>query len=179
MLISMCFQFSMLNIYHPYGCHLKGRAIMRSASRYCPLAIRWWNTRCSNLLLLIGCCSTSGTYFQDQRTDTCLQILSLVGIDETLVNFIKQSTQQRGKGTDKERGPKSNPEAHKPKGGHKGRAKREDSSPSQKRTNPRGVTRGQRNKLCSRNLYAHRTLLGADEHIELSMWLIGRTLALR
>jgi hypothetical protein len=23
-----CFQFSMLNIYHPYGCHLKGKAIM-------------------------------------------------------------------------------------------------------------------------------------------------------
>jgi hypothetical protein len=33
--------------------------------------------------------------------------------------------------------------------------------------------------LCSRNCYAHRTLLGADEHIELCMWLIGRTLALR
>ncbi len=23
--ITMCFQFSMLNIYHPYGCHVKGR----------------------------------------------------------------------------------------------------------------------------------------------------------
>jgi hypothetical protein len=31
MLTTICFQFSMLNIYHqyPYGCHLKGRAIMR------------------------------------------------------------------------------------------------------------------------------------------------------
>jgi hypothetical protein len=94
-----------------------------------------------------------------------------------MVNFIKQSTRQRGK--DKERGPKSDPKAHKSKGGHKGRTKREDSSLSQKRTNPKGVTRGQRNKLCSRNYLAHRTLLGADEHIELPMWLIGRTPALR
>jgi hypothetical protein len=28
MLTTMCFQFNMLNIYHLYGCHLKGRAIM-------------------------------------------------------------------------------------------------------------------------------------------------------
>jgi hypothetical protein len=177
---------------------------MQPASCYCPLAIRWWNTRCSNSFLLIGCCSTSGTYFQDQRTDTCLQILSLVGTDETLVSFIKQSTPAKGKredkkrgpkshwvwaksaqnqrgsqGTDKERGPKSDPKAHKPKGGRRGRTKREDSSPSQKRTNPNGVTRGQRNKLRSRNCLAHRTLFGADEHIELPMWLIGRTPALR
>ncbi len=27
MLMTMCFQFSMLNIYHAYGCHLKGKAI--------------------------------------------------------------------------------------------------------------------------------------------------------
>jgi len=27
MLITMCFQGSMLNVYHPYGSHLKGRAI--------------------------------------------------------------------------------------------------------------------------------------------------------
>jgi hypothetical protein len=25
---TMCFQFSMLNFYHPYQCHLQGRAIM-------------------------------------------------------------------------------------------------------------------------------------------------------
>jgi hypothetical protein len=156
----------MLNIYHPYGCHLKGRAIVQPASRYCPLAIRWRNARCSNLFLLIGCCSASGTYFQDQRTDTCLQILSLVGIDETLVNFIKQAPSKGGKGgqrertqvplglsqkctkpkwvtrdwqrertqvrsksaqiqrgsqgKDKERGLKSKPKAHKPKGGSLG-----------------------------------------------------------
>jgi hypothetical protein len=24
MLTTMCFQFSMLKFYHPYGCHLKG-----------------------------------------------------------------------------------------------------------------------------------------------------------
>ncbi len=30
---NMCFQFSMLNIYHPYNvCHSKGRAIMRRAA---------------------------------------------------------------------------------------------------------------------------------------------------
>jgi hypothetical protein len=30
---NMCFQFGMLNIYHPYnGCHSKGRAIMRRAA---------------------------------------------------------------------------------------------------------------------------------------------------
>jgi hypothetical protein len=31
-LTTMCFQFIMLNFYHPYGCHLKGRAIMRPAA---------------------------------------------------------------------------------------------------------------------------------------------------
>jgi hypothetical protein len=28
----MRFQFSLLNIYHHYGCHLKGRAIMQRAA---------------------------------------------------------------------------------------------------------------------------------------------------
>jgi hypothetical protein len=97
-----------------------------------------------------GSCSTSGTYFQDQRTDTCLQILSLVGIDETLVNFIKQSTQQRGKGRTKREDPSpvgSEPKVHKTKEGHKGSTKREDPSPIRKRTNPKGVTReGQRER---------------------------------
>jgi hypothetical protein len=32
MLITMRFQFSLLNIYHHYGCHLKGRAIMQRAA---------------------------------------------------------------------------------------------------------------------------------------------------
>lgn len=48
--------------------------------------------------------------------------------DETPVNFIKQSTQPREEMKDK----------------------REDPSPSQKSTNPKWVTRGQMNKLCSR-----------------------------
>jgi hypothetical protein len=28
MLTTICFQFSMLNIYNPYGCHLKDQAII-------------------------------------------------------------------------------------------------------------------------------------------------------
>jgi hypothetical protein len=28
MLTTMCFQFTMLNVYHPYECHLKDRTIM-------------------------------------------------------------------------------------------------------------------------------------------------------
>jgi hypothetical protein len=32
MLTTMCFQFSMLNIYRPYACHLKGRARMQWAT---------------------------------------------------------------------------------------------------------------------------------------------------
>ncbi len=31
------FQFSMLNIFHPYGCHLKGRAILWWAACLCEL----------------------------------------------------------------------------------------------------------------------------------------------
>jgi hypothetical protein len=29
---TMCSQFSMLNIYYPYGCDLKGRALVRRAA---------------------------------------------------------------------------------------------------------------------------------------------------
>jgi len=32
MLTTMCLQISMLNIYNPYGCHLKGRANVQWAS---------------------------------------------------------------------------------------------------------------------------------------------------
>jgi hypothetical protein len=32
MLAAMCSQFSMLNICYPYGCDLKGRALMRRAA---------------------------------------------------------------------------------------------------------------------------------------------------
>jgi hypothetical protein len=44
--------------------------------------------------------------------------------DETVINFIKQSTQQRGQGS----------------------TKRDDPSPSQKHTNPKGVTRAKGTK---------------------------------
>ncbi len=45
MLPTMCFQFWMLNIYRPYGCHLKSRSIM------------WWSA-CS-LILSHLCYTTS------------------------------------------------------------------------------------------------------------------------
>ncbi len=32
--MTMCFQFSMLNIYHAYGCHLKGKAIIHRVVCY-------------------------------------------------------------------------------------------------------------------------------------------------
>ncbi len=41
-------------------------------------------------------------------------------LDETLVNFIKTMHLPKGEREDKERGPKSKPKAHKPKGGSKG-----------------------------------------------------------
>ncbi len=43
MLPTMCIQFSMLNIYHPYGYHLKGRAVMQPAA-------------CFFLLFAVCCC---------------------------------------------------------------------------------------------------------------------------
>jgi hypothetical protein len=41
-------------------------------------------------------------------------------LDETLINFIKTMHLAKGEREDKERGPKSKPKAHKPKGGSQG-----------------------------------------------------------
>jgi hypothetical protein len=56
--------------------------------------------------------------------------------DETLINNIKQSTQPREKREDKEKGTQL--------------------SPNQKHTNPKGVTNGQRNKLCLKALTSRK-----------------------
>jgi hypothetical protein len=47
MLTPMCFQFSILKVYHLYGCHFKGSATINpgfsfSAKQTLLLAIVWW-----------------------------------------------------------------------------------------------------------------------------------------
>jgi hypothetical protein len=37
MLATMCFKFSMSNIYHLYGCHKKFKAIMQQATYCCEI----------------------------------------------------------------------------------------------------------------------------------------------
>jgi hypothetical protein len=49
-----------------------------------------------------------------------MTVSKLATSDETLVNFIKTKHPAKGEREDKERGPKSEPKRHKPKGGSQG-----------------------------------------------------------
>jgi hypothetical protein len=83
---------------------------------------------CSFYSPLFGC---FGLYRNWQGFIVLLYVQSIEH-DETLANFVKQK--------------------HPAKGQEKERTKRKNSSPNQKLKKPKGVTKGQSNKLCSKAL---------------------------